>query len=214
MSENEPVSVPSSCPSSSPQGSRDNRTMNAVAISMAIDGSINPALADPSPRQSSSEPVIISTGLAGAGQTLKHGLGNGAATISPVLKLITNLQDEGAHKETSETMVEKVVHTASDIASAVKDTAAEATIKATEVLPERVKDVASAAAVAIPDSVKEVAVTVKDVTTDAASTLRNEASKTGESIDPAQVTDPEGMIPVSAMNVDAEKKDRDVKKHI
>lgn len=48
MSENKPTSV-----TSSPKDKRDDDRMGGVAASMAMDGSINPGLADPSPSPAS-----------------------------------------------------------------------------------------------------------------------------------------------------------------
>lgn len=127
-------------------------------------------------------------------------------------------------------MTEKVVHVASEVASAVKAAANDAVSAVTGALPTRVKDAASTAAEAtstvadaatnaIPDSVKDATTAIKDAATDAVSTatstvkdvipevVKDKASKVGKSIDPAQVVDAEGSIPVSAVEADAKNKD-------
>lgn len=64
---------------------RDDARMAAIAISIGIDGSMNPALADPSPSpRRTGEPVnpAITTGLANAGMMLKHSLATGVEALA------------------------------------------------------------------------------------------------------------------------------------
>ncbi|TLD34592.1 hypothetical protein E2P81_ATG04757 [Venturia nashicola] len=64
---------------------RDDALMSAISISIGLDGTINPAMADPGPsprRNSKSVNMAMTAGLAKAGKTLKYSLDTGVEPLA------------------------------------------------------------------------------------------------------------------------------------
>ncbi|KAE9968399.1 hypothetical protein BLS_005882 [Venturia inaequalis] len=87
---------------------RDDALMAAIALSIGLDGSMNSAMADPSPSpRQASKPVNIATitGLAKAGKRLKHSLATGVEALAlmpdPSDRTYWKEEKEGAEAETA-----------------------------------------------------------------------------------------------------------------
>ncbi|QDS74257.1 hypothetical protein FKW77_003065 [Venturia effusa] len=76
---------------------RDNALMSAVAISVALDGPLNPAMADPGSGLSRfSRPVTVTTGLAEAGRSLADILISGVEPWALIFLPVSNDNGGGA----------------------------------------------------------------------------------------------------------------------
>lgn len=88
------------------KSARDDARMFAIAISIAIDGSINPAIADPSPSPRRTDKTItLTTGLAKAGESLTHSLTTGVKPLALVVKPGDNFRVRGGKKGGEEVTV-------------------------------------------------------------------------------------------------------------
>lgn len=188
--------------------SREATQMGAVAASMAMDGSINPAMADPSRPSSSrsghrrSNPISISSGppnsisgaFANVSQALRSSLTASTESFQPIAANV---------KENIASGVAVVTSTISHVKDEAGKVTTNAKEESKEVHPEDGEKTASL--------VEKAVDVVSDVATDLASKASIVVQKLGQSIDPGQVTDPEGIIPIQAVVDKSDKAKVEVK---